>query len=250
MTLLSRSVLVSLLLTSCGGGQQSSTPTQPPTTTTTTTTTGPSPQCKVLTDRADAFTADLGKIDPNAADRVQATSALAKAAATDIGAAQVTGDLQPIAHDASALLMETSQRLGQIGGIITHMQGLASAIDVEAVKTCVLPPSRAIGLACKGKTTGDCPTVVAAIDAWGKSSKADQNRTLTALRTLTVTEQPVKARLADVMKCVKPISDALDGVDHDRAQIDALGHKDLDEREQQLDARFKPLCGRALFNNP
>lgn len=198
----------------------------------------------------DAFTAQLGKLDPKAPESVQATSGFAKTASTDIGALQVTGDFQPIAHDASTLLMDTSTALGQVATIIAHMQSVGGAIDIEAVKKCVLPPSKAIGVACKGKTKGDCPTVVAAIDAWGNASKADQNRTLTALRTLTVTEQPVKARLAEVVKCVAPISAALDAIQRDLAQIDALGKNDLDAREQQLDARFKPLCGRALFNKP
>jgi hypothetical protein len=119
---------------------------------------------------------------------------------------------------------------------------------VENVKTCVQKPAHAIGMAC-GKTPApaECPTVLGALDAWGKAPKSEVGTAMKAVMNLQVTDRTLKSQLGEIARCVTPIAAALDEVDKDKKQIQQLASFDQ-KPEHDLDARFKVACGRGLFN--
>src|SRR5262249_24043289 len=154
------------------------------TATTTTAQTGPSAQCSVLSSRIDTFNADTDKMDAKTAAGLQSLSAAAAAASKDIGAAKVDGDLAAIARDTSAYLADTSKKVVELGTILQRIVAAGESFDVESIKKCVGEPSKKIGAACKGKTTGDCPKVMAALDAWGTAKKDEVAAALAQFRAL------------------------------------------------------------------
>jgi hypothetical protein len=171
--------------------------------------------------------------------------AIAMTASKDVGAARVDGDLAGIARDTSAYLADTSKKVVDLGTVLAKIVAAGNSFDVDAIKKCVTDPSRRIGMACKGKTTGDCPKVLAALDAWGKASKSEVGAALAEFRGLKVTEAAVKGPVAEVNKCTDPLAAAFDEIDRGKARLKELDAPDT--REKDIDARFKTICGRGLF---
>jgi hypothetical protein len=236
----------------CGGSTEPAANTTTPTATATIattatvpTTSGPPAQCSVLSDRIDAFSADVEKGDPKTPAGLQSLGTLSMTASKDVGAAKVDGDLAGVARDASAYLADTSKKLVELGTVLLHIIAVGNSFDVEAIKKCVAEPSRRIGLACKGKTSGDCPKVLEALDAWGRAGKNEVGAALAQFRALQVTEAGVKAPVAEVVKCTAPLATAFDAIDRDKARLKELDA--TDNREKDIDTRFKAICGRGLF---
>lgn len=238
-------VLVALFV-GCGGGHASS---ASPTAASTSAPQGPPAQCHVLSDRFDTLNRDIGRVDAKTPDGIQSLASTFKVASADVDAMHFDGDLSGIAHDSAAQLTAASQSMAEMGTIVTRITATAATIKVDTIKTCVIAPSRAIGVACAGKmTTGDCKTVMDALDAWAHASGGQVNNELRHLRQLTVTEPAVKPRVADIVKCIAPMGAALDAMERDQARLKEIAFDD--KPEQALDARFKAICGRALFNRP
>ena len=237
------------VLLGCGGNTQPvATGTTAPTATATATVTaqsGPPAQCTVLSDRIDAFSADVAKTDAQTPAGLQSIGALATTASNDVGAAHVDGDLAVIARDTSAYLADTSKKVVELGTVLQRIVAAGNSFDVDAIKKCVTEPSRRIGIACKGKTSGDCPKVLAALDTWGRATKAEVGSALAQFRALNVTEPAVKAPVAEVVKCTAPLASAFDEIDRGKARLKELDAPDT--RERDIDARFKNICGRGLF---
>jgi hypothetical protein len=236
-------------LSACGGNAQpAATGSTTPTTTAAATTTaqsGPPPQCTTLSDRVDAFNADVAKIDPQTPAGLQSLGNAAMAASKDVGAMHFDGELAALAQETSAYLADTSKKVVELGTVLLHVIDAGKSFDAEAIKKCVTEPSRRIGLACKGKTTGDCPKVMAALDEWGRATKADVATALVRFRALQVTEPAVKAPVAEVVQCTAPLASAFEEIDRNKARLKELDAPDA--RERDLDARFKTLCGRGLL---
>jgi hypothetical protein len=242
-------LLLAVVLCACGGGaQQATTTTSAPTATATTTTDASTQQCSAFANRIDALNAEIAKVDTKTPDGLQAFSTLAQAASTDIAALHVDGTLMTLAQDSATYLKDTSQKLAQLSTILGKITVAVASVNTDTVKTCVGTPAHAIGQACKGKTSDDCQTVLAAIDTWGKASKSEAAAALARVRAVAVTDPTLKARWAEIVKCVAPLSQALDEIARDKEQLAAVASGD--KREQDLDARFKTACGRGLFNKP
>jgi hypothetical protein len=233
----------------CGASTEPApTATAPTTTATAATTTaqsGPPAQCSVLSDRVDAFNGDIAKIDPQTPAGLQSLGATAMTASKDVGAAHVDGDLAAIARDASSYLADTSKKVVELGTVLLRIIAAGNSFDVDAIKKCVAEPSRRIGVACKGKTSGDCPKVLAALDAWGRAGKGEVGPALAEFRALHVTEAAVKAPVAEVVQCTAPLASAFDEIDRNKARIKEIDTPDT--REKDIDTRFKATCGRGLF---
>jgi hypothetical protein len=239
-------------IAACGGSTQpaETTGTTAPTATAAATATataqsGPPAQCTVLSSRIDTFNADTDKMDPKTAAGLTSLGAAAMSASTDVGAAKVDGDLAAIAHDTSAYLADTSKKVVELGTILQRIIAAGQSFDVESIKKCVGEPSKKMGAACKGKTTGDCPKVMAALDAWGGAKKDDVAAALAQFRALHVTDAAVKAPVAEVVKCTAPLANAFDEIDRNKARLKELDTPDT--READIDKRFKTVCGRGLF---
>lgn len=237
----------------CGGNEQAvanggTAPTATATATATATQTaqsGPPPQCATLSDRIDAFNADIAKVDAQTPAGLQSLGATAMTTSKDVGALHLDGDLAAIAHDTSAYMADTSKKVVELGTVLQRIIAAGNSFDAEAIKKCVTDPSRRIGLACKGKTSGDCPQVIAALDAWGKAPKAEVATALAQFRALQVTEPAVKKPVAEIVQCTAPLSSAFEEIDRNKARLKELDTPDT--RERDLDARFKTLCSRGLF---
>lgn len=235
----------------CGGAQphETGTTTAPTASASATATTaaqsGPPAQCSVLSNRIDAFSADVAKIDPKTPAGLQSLGATAMTASTDVGALHVDGDLGGIAHDTSGYLADTSKKVVELGTVLLRMTAAGESFDVDAIKKCVVEPSHRIGVACKGKTSGECPKVLAAIDAWSGASKSEVGPALAQFRAMHVTDASVKAPVADIVKCTTPLANAFDEIDRGKARLKELDAPDT--RERDIDARFKTICARGLF---
>ncbi len=241
-------VAVCAAMLGCGGGDEGTPAKTPSGAASTQPVASPSTtaaQCKVLADRIDAFSADVAKLDAETAAGLQSLGATAMTASTDVGAARLDGDLAAIARDTSTYLADTSKKVVDVGTILLRVTAAGKSFNVESIKTCVAEPGRRIGAACKGKTSGDCPKVLAALDTWGRATKADVGAALAQFRALHVTEASVKPAVAEIVTCTTPLSDAFAVIDRDTAKLKELDTPDT--REKDLDARFKTICGRGLF---
>jgi len=234
----------------CGGNEkQVANGTTPAATATATATTtaqsGPPAQCATLSGRIDAFSADVAKADTQSPAGLQSLGATAMTASKDVGAMQLEGDLGAIARDTSAYMADTSKKVVELGTVLQRIVAAGNSFDAEAIKKCVVDPSRRVGLACKGKTSGDCPKVLAALDAWGKAPKAEVAAALAQFRALQVTEAGLKGPVAEIGQCTTPLSNAFEEIDRNKARLKELDAPDT--RERDIDARFKTICGRVLF---
>jgi hypothetical protein len=205
-------------------------------------------QCHIVADRMDQLDADSKKMDMKTAQGMQDFAGAATAASNDLAAAKLDGDLAAIARDSATYLQAMSKAIGDMAVVMTRLMAAVDGMHPDTVKACVEKPSRTLGTICgKPGAPAECPTVSAALDAWGKSPKADAASAMKAVMDLKVTTPSLKAPLAELARCVKPIASAFDEVDKDKKQLQQLATFDQ-KPETDLNARFQTTCGRSLFS--